>query len=126
MSPEVSTELVKRPEVPQNDAPTVQVKRHKPFAAGKHDPSEMGKLGAAKREANALERIGKARDTLGRSAPQVARGIVKAALGDPISPVQLGAMNSVLDRTVGKAPTELRIGMADQTLTLLRQLELEE
>jgi nitrogen fixation protein FixH len=93
----------------------------------KSDPVAAGKLGAAAKERNALARIGEAREALGVAAPRVARQAVRAALGqDSISPVQATMVNSVLDRTVGKAPTELRIGMADQTMQVLDMLELED
>ncbi len=90
----------------------------------KDDPKAASARGAIVRERNALARIGEAREALGVAAPRVARKAVRGALGqDKVSSTEVALINSVLDRTVGKAPTEIRIGMADQTLSILRELE---
>jgi hypothetical protein len=103
------------PKVTQNGPRTPSVKE---------DPSAAGKAGAAKREANALERIGQARGVMGAAAPRVARKAVAAALGQTvISATQATMLNSVLDRTVGKAPALVVIGPAEQMMDVLRALE---
>jgi flagellar motor switch protein FliM len=88
----------------------------------------MGKLGAKAKEAKALERIGEARGLMGQAAPRVARRAIRTALGHEsgVTATEASMMRDVLDRTVGKAPTELRIGMADQTMQVLDMLELED
>ena len=61
-----------------------------------------------------------------RPPPVVAQRLANVAVGvDSVSTTDLQAMSSVLDRTVGKVPTEVRIGLADQTMQVLDMLELE-
>jgi hypothetical protein len=105
----------------------VQVVRRPTGNLVRDDPAEAGRRGHAAAEAKALANIGKARVHLGTAAPRVARTVVRAALGEEsVSPVQASLLRDVLDRTVGKAPQELRIGMADQTMQVLDMLELED
>jgi hypothetical protein len=90
----------------------------------KVDPVAAGKAGAAKREANALARIGKARQVLSVNSPRIAKRAVAGALGNQkLDPVEASLIRDILDRTVGKAPVEVRVGPADQTLRILEELD---
>jgi hypothetical protein len=90
----------------------------------KEDPVAAGRAGAAAREAKALARIGKARQVLNQSAPRVAKRAVSGALGlSTLSQTEAAMIKDVLDRTVGKAPVEVRVGPADQTLRILQELD---
>lgn len=126
----MSATAQKLEESPENGAEAlakVQVVRRPTGNLVRDDPAEAGRRGHAAAEAKALLNIGKARTHLGTAAPRVARTVVRAALGEEsVSPVQASLLRDVLDRTVGKAPTEIRVGMADQTMQVLDMLELED
>jgi hypothetical protein len=114
-------------EKPKGTLAKVEVVRKPTGNIVRDNPSEAGKRGAVVREEKALARIGQARSILASKSPQVARRAVAGALGETfVAPHEVTLINSVLDRTVGKAPTEIRVGMAEQTMQVLDMLELED
>jgi len=91
---------------------------------GGMNASEMGKRGVAKREANILEDLSRARQHMNKQTPAIAERMTKAALGKlDMNPIEFAAGKDILDRTVGKAPTEIHLGMADQSLDIIRELD---
>jgi len=91
---------------------------------GGHDPKAMGKKAVAQREANILADLTSTRQFLNAQARNAAEYIV-GSFEDPgtAHPLGLAAAKDVLDRTVGKAAQELRVGPADQTMDILRELD---
>lgn len=88
------------------------------------DPAEAGRRGAAAKERNALAKLAETRDYLNAQSATAAQHVVGVITGDAEpNPTRLAAARDVLDRTVGKAATEVRIGPAEQTLDILRELD---
>ena len=98
--------------------------RGRPFS--EDSAALMGRKGGLRAAENRETQLATAREVLYAAAPVVAERLANVAVGgDSVSPTDLQAMSSVLDRTVGKVPTEVRIGLADQTMQVLDMLELE-
>jgi hypothetical protein len=81
------------------------------FAWGKVDPSEAGRKGVEEREHRRRQRLDETREALEIRSRQVAERLTDIALGRvKATPSEVSAANSVLDRTVGKAPERVNVG----------------
>ena len=95
------------------------------FAGGKGDPREAGRRGAEERERRRTKRLATTREALECEAPAVADLAVRVALGtDKVDAVQAAMMRDRLDRTIGKVPVDLRLGLAEQTMLILKDLDV--
>lgn len=91
---------------------------------GGHDPVAMGKKAVAQREANVLADLTRTRQWLNAKAQNAAEYVADIVEGEePAHPIRLAAAKDILDRTVGKAAQEIRVGPAEQTLDILRELD---
>jgi hypothetical protein len=86
----------------------------------------MGKKGVQVREAKVMDHLTETRqyvNTLARPAAEYLGNTI--ARPDESHPLGVMAAKDILDRTVGKAPTELRVGPSEQTLDILRELDAD-
>ena len=90
------------------------------------DPVENGRKGGLAAAKTQVDHLTTTRQYLNAQSQNAARYVV-GTIADPEASHDRGlrAAQDVLNRTIGNAPTELRVGPADQTLELLRELELE-
>lgn len=105
-----------------------QVEKHeasgkKPFPV---DPSAAGKAGVQERERRRMERINETREALEAGALKSATRLLKYANNEKdddglpivLTKDELAAVNSVLDRTVGKAPKEISMTVSGSDLAM--------
>ena len=104
----------------------VRVQEVRPSARVFPDAVANGRKGGIARAKSQLDHLTTTREYLNAQSQNAARYVV-GTIADPEASHDRGlrAAQDVLNRTIGNAPTELRVGPADQTLELLRELELE-
>jgi len=93
------------------------------------DPKAAGRKGGLAKAANITAKLDNTREYLAAHGITAAKYVVSAydhPDSDPTTDRGLRAATDVLDRTVGKAAQELRLGPAEQTMMVLRELENEE
>ena len=109
-----------------NDRTNLQVVKHKAFPV---DPSEAGKKGVRKREQNVMDDLTSTRqyvNTLSMPAAQYLGAVVQEETLVKPDANRIAAARDILDRTIGKAAQELRIGPAEENLNILRELDAAE
>ena len=103
-----------------------QANAHRTLNGG-HDPSEMGRRGAAAREANIARQINENRQRLLGLAPQAIDTLGEVLVGNArpnLAPTAFG----ILDRT-GLGPTsktEVTVGPSEALVSLIERLDAED
>ena len=78
------------------------------------------------REERILDDLTRTREYLRAHAPSAASHVVAIMHGADATPISFKAAESILDRTVGKAPAELRVGPSDLATSIVLELANRE
>jgi len=107
-----------------NGEPKLKAVPHPTGNLVKDNPSAAGKKGMAKREAGFMDDLSSTREYLNTLARPAAE-YLGATIEHPEDAHVFGltAAKDVLDRTVGKAAQELRIGPSEQAADIVKELD---
>lgn len=94
----------------------------------KDDPAEAARRATKAREQTRSERLDETRQALESGAKDIAERLMKVARGEEKADiVQMQAMQSVLDRTVGKtSQVDMNVTSADQATDIVKVLTERE
>ena len=84
---------------------------------------EAGRRGGLVASANREDRLWQTREVLNTAAPSIAARIASQALGTgDMDALEFAAGRDVLDRTIGKAPSEVHLGPAEMATSIVLEL----
>ena len=93
---------------------------------GQIDSSERSREMSAIREQGILTDLTRTREYINAHSYQAASHVVGIMNGGESTQMQMKAAESILDRSVGKAPAELRVGPSDMATSIVLELAQRE